>query len=48
MADAVTHARFVGTDHASDEVVLMKILQVRREMVITIMVAACCGTYPLT
>lgn len=29
MADAVTHARFVGTDPASDEVVLMKILQVR-------------------
>lgn len=28
MADAVTHARFVGTDPASDEVVLMKILQV--------------------
>lgn len=31
MADAVTHARFVGTDHASDEVVLMKILQVSGE-----------------
>lgn len=31
MADAVTHARFVGTDPASDEVVLMKILQVTRE-----------------
>ena len=29
IADAVTHARFVGTDPASDEVVLMKILQVR-------------------
>ena len=29
MADAVTHARFVGTDPASDEVVLMKILQVK-------------------
>lgn len=29
MADAVTHARFVGTDPASDEVVLMKILQVQ-------------------
>lgn len=28
VADAVTHARFVGTDPASDEVVLMKILQV--------------------
>ena len=28
MADAVTHARFVGTDPANDEVVLMKILQV--------------------
>lgn len=29
LADAVTHARFVGTDPSSDEVVLMKILQVR-------------------
>ncbi|KAM7384982.1 hypothetical protein PAMP_001086 [Pampus punctatissimus] len=29
MADAVTHARFVGTDPASDEVVLMKILQLK-------------------
>ena len=28
IADAVTHARFVGTDPANDEVVLMKILQV--------------------
>lgn len=28
IADAVTHARFVGTDPESDEVVLMKILQV--------------------
>lgn len=36
MADAVTHARFVGTDPASDEVVLMKILQVcgREEQVV--------------
>ena len=30
IADAVTHARFVGTDPSSDEVVLMKILHVRR------------------
>lgn len=29
IADAVTHARFVGTDQASDGVVLMKILQVK-------------------
>ena len=29
VADAVTHARFVGTDPNSDEVVLMKILHVR-------------------
>ena len=29
IADAVTHARFVGTDPSSDEVVLMKILHVR-------------------
>jgi golgi-specific brefeldin A-resistance guanine nucleotide exchange factor 1 len=28
IADAVTHARFVGTDTGNDEVVLMKILQV--------------------
>ena len=27
----MTHARFVGTDPASDEVVLMKILQVLRD-----------------
>lgn len=33
MADAVTHARFVGTDPASDEVVLMKILQVQHVFV---------------
>lgn len=30
IADAVTHARFVGTDPGSDEVVLMKILYVRK------------------
>ena len=30
IADAVTHARFVGTDTGNDEVVLMKILQVRK------------------
>ena len=36
IADAVTHARFVGTDPASDEVVLMKILQVRLFLVIII------------
>ncbi|XP_065750359.1 Golgi-specific brefeldin A-resistance guanine nucleotide exchange factor 1 isoform X15 [Phocoena phocoena] len=34
-ADAVTHARFVGTDPASDEVVLMKILQVLRTLLLT-------------
>lgn len=28
IADAVTHARFVGTDPSSDEVILMKILHV--------------------
>ena len=27
LSEAVTHARFVGTNPASDEVVLMKILQ---------------------
>ena len=32
LSEAVTHARFVGTNPASDEVVLMKILQVRREV----------------
>ncbi|XP_035670130.1 Golgi-specific brefeldin A-resistance guanine nucleotide exchange factor 1-like [Branchiostoma floridae] len=35
MADAVTHARFVGTDPGSDEVVLMKILQVLRTLLLT-------------
>ncbi|XP_069466354.1 Golgi-specific brefeldin A-resistance guanine nucleotide exchange factor 1 [Ambystoma mexicanum] len=35
MADAVTHARFVGTDPTSDEVVLMKILQVLRTLLLT-------------
>nr|XP_039272742.1 Golgi-specific brefeldin A-resistance guanine nucleotide exchange factor 1-like isoform X2 [Styela clava] len=35
MADAVTHARFVGTDPASDEVVLMKILQVLRSLLLS-------------
>ena len=35
MADAVTHARFVGTDPSSDEVVLMKILQVLRVLLLT-------------
>ncbi|XP_065181030.1 Golgi-specific brefeldin A-resistance guanine nucleotide exchange factor 1-like [Sycon ciliatum] len=35
LADAVTHARFVGTDPASDEVVLMKILQVLRTLLLT-------------
>ncbi|XP_060096950.1 Golgi-specific brefeldin A-resistance guanine nucleotide exchange factor 1 [Heteronotia binoei] len=34
MADAITHARFVGTDPASDEVVLMKILQVLRTLLL--------------
>lgn len=31
IADSITHARFVGTDSANDEVVLMKILHVRRD-----------------
>lgn len=34
LADAVTHARFVGTDPSSDEVVLMKILQVHVQCMI--------------
>ncbi|XP_041364766.1 Golgi-specific brefeldin A-resistance guanine nucleotide exchange factor 1-like isoform X2 [Gigantopelta aegis] len=34
VADAVTHARFVGTDPSSDEVVLMKILHVLRTMLL--------------
>lgn len=29
IADAVTHARFIGTNPSNDEVVLMKILQVK-------------------
>ncbi|CAG9763319.1 unnamed protein product [Ceutorhynchus assimilis] len=32
IADAVTHARFVGTDQSSDGVVLMRILQVLRTL----------------
>lgn len=32
VADAVAHVRFVGTDWASDEVVLMKMLQVARTL----------------
>ncbi|CAK1550367.1 unnamed protein product [Leptosia nina] len=35
IADAVTHARFVGTDHSSDGVVLMKILQVLRTLMLS-------------
>eukprot|EP00794_Sanderia_malayensis_P012101 gene12101-13351_t len=35
LADAVTHARFVGTDPSSDEVVLMKILQVLRTLLLS-------------
>ncbi|XP_046686267.1 Golgi-specific brefeldin A-resistance guanine nucleotide exchange factor 1-like [Homalodisca vitripennis] len=35
IADAVTHARFVGTDQASDGVVLMKILQVLRTLILS-------------
>ncbi|XP_022240117.1 Golgi-specific brefeldin A-resistance guanine nucleotide exchange factor 1-like isoform X2 [Limulus polyphemus] len=34
IADAVTHARFVGTDPASDEVVLLNILQVLRMLLL--------------
>ncbi len=35
IADAVTHARFVGTDPGSDEVVLMKILHVSHDIAFT-------------
>ncbi|XP_068617619.1 Golgi-specific brefeldin A-resistance guanine nucleotide exchange factor 1 [Battus philenor] len=35
IAEAVTHARFVGTDHSSDGVVLMKILQVLRTLMLS-------------
>nr|CAD7256018.1 unnamed protein product [Timema shepardi] len=35
IADAVTHARFVGTDQASDGVVLLKILQVLRTLILS-------------
>lgn len=34
IAEATTHARFVGTDAGSDEVVLMKIVQVLRMLVL--------------
>ena len=35
LSEAVTHARFVGTNPASDEVVLMKILQVLRTLMLS-------------
>ncbi|CAH0720521.1 unnamed protein product, partial [Brenthis ino] len=35
IADAVTHARFVGTDHSSDGIVLLKILQVLRTLMLS-------------
>ncbi|GAB1600980.1 Golgi-specific brefeldin A-resistance guanine nucleotide exchange factor 1-like [Argonauta hians] len=35
IADAVTHARFVGTDPSSDEVVLMRILHVLRTLLLS-------------
>ncbi|XP_055312921.1 Golgi-specific brefeldin A-resistance guanine nucleotide exchange factor 1 isoform X3 [Sitodiplosis mosellana] len=34
IADAVTHARFVGSDQASDGVVLMKVVQVLRTLIL--------------
>ncbi|XP_061379178.1 Golgi-specific brefeldin A-resistance guanine nucleotide exchange factor 1 isoform X2 [Danaus plexippus] len=35
IADAVTHARFVGTDHSSDGVVLLKLLQVLHTLMLS-------------
>ena len=35
LSEAVTHARFVGTNPASDEVVLMKILQVLKTLMLS-------------
>ena len=35
IADSITHARFVGTDSSSDEVVLMKILHVLRTLMLS-------------
>lgn len=35
IADAVTHARFVGSDQASDGVVLMKVVQVLRTLILS-------------
>lgn len=35
IADAVTHARFVGSDQASDGVILMKIVQVLRTLMLS-------------
>lgn len=35
IADAVTHARFVGSDNNSDGVVLLKIVQVLRTLMIS-------------
>ena len=36
IADSITHARFVGTDSSSDEVVLMKILHVCQMFIIVL------------
>ncbi|XP_055593245.1 Golgi-specific brefeldin A-resistance guanine nucleotide exchange factor 1 isoform X2 [Uranotaenia lowii] len=35
IADAATHARFVGTDNTSDGIVLMKVIQVLRTLVLS-------------
>jgi golgi-specific brefeldin A-resistance guanine nucleotide exchange factor 1 len=35
IANAVTHARFVGTDSSSDAIVLLKIVQVMRTLVLS-------------
>lgn len=43
IADAVTHARFVGTDPGSDEVVLMKILHVSMTTTVgPVSLSTCC------
>ena len=52
VADAITHARFVGTSSASDEVVLMRILKVTASVCMYVCVCVytdfcCCSDFEL-
>ena len=48
LSESVTHARFVGTNPASDEVVLMKILQVSNSCAFTLLLTQHYDEYRLT